>query len=443
MTDIRRGLPSTVTAERLLLGAALADPQRHVQAVKAISEADWSVAAHRLIAQTIANLAASGINPDRVAVATALQSLNRLDEVGGVSGLIELDSDMPAIVTTDGWVRLIREAGARRHLALIGQTLTDRATDATQDIEAITDEVTQQIQLAGQHGRPVAYDWRTPADIIAANEGRLDALLSPARAGCGLLTPWPTFNSATGGLQPSELLILAGRPSHGKSAAALQMAHCFAVKGVASAFVSLEMSKESLFQRLVAQEARVDLQKIRLGAMDAQERAKVSTAVHRLQPLPIHVEDSGRNTMSAIATSIRKVLARHPVKCVFLDHVHLIRTSGKGADRRVQELDAISAECKRLAMVHKVTVVLLSQLSRTCEAEKREPMLADLRESGGLEQNADQVMFVHRPEMYNRADHSLRGKARFLLAKQRNGPTAAIDLNFLSGFQKFEEPTHD
>jgi replicative DNA helicase len=226
----------------------------------------------------------------------------------------------------------------------------------------------------------------------------------------------------------------------GKSIVGMQIAHCAAKAGHGAAFFSLEMTKDSLVRRLISSVGHVDAQRLRSGALNPEERPRALRAATDIEKLPLWIDDTRARTIPAVMAALRKLNARHEIRLVFVDHLQLMRCTGR-AESRHQELSEISHSLKHLAAEFDVTVVLLSQLNRDCEREKRRPQLADLKETGSLEEDADVVLFIHRPEQYNRQDQSLRGQAEFIIGKQRNGPTGKLSMVFQHEYQRFVEAT--
>ncbi len=242
----------------------------------------------------------------------------------------------------------------------------------------------------------------------------------------------------TSGLNPGDLVIVAGRPGMGKSVIGMQQGYSTASHGTGVAFISLEMTKESLVRRLVAGISRVDAHKARSGYLTGDERRRMLEAASDIETVPLYIDDSRAHTPAAVAAALRKLKGKTDVGMVIVDHLQLMKLTGR-AESRHHELSEICHGFKRLAGEMDCVVMLLSQLNRACEQERRRPTLSDLKESGSIEEDADLVLFVHRPEMFKRDDASLRGAAEFIVAKQRNGPTGKLPMRFLHGYQVFEE----
>ncbi len=432
------GLPSNLDAERFILGSVLMDEATFDTVASALQSDDFNLEKHRRIFSRMHDLRRCGEHIDRVTVANELHRNKELESCDGVSYVVSLDDGLPKIINLDSYVRIVQEKATLRRTILAAQNLMSRCLleqgDSRQilsDAEAVLARLTENRQRHGQ--------WLTPGEVIESYPGGLDAFMAPNRVGSGCVpTPWPALTANLCGLQRGDLVLVAGRPSMGKSIIGMQMTHNATKAGYGVAFFSLEMTKDSLVRRLVAAVGHVDAQRLRSGTLNAEGRRRAIHAAAEIQNLPLWIDDTKASTMPAILAALRKLTARQTVRLVFIDHLQLMRCIGR-TESRHHELSEISHSMKHLAGEFDVTVVLLSQLNRECEREKRRPQLADLRESGSLEEDADVVLFVHRPERYNREDKGLRGLAEFIIAKQRNGPTGKLNMVFLHEFQKFEE----
>jgi replicative DNA helicase len=366
-----------------------------------------------------------------------LKDHNELDSVDGVTYLCSLDDGLPRIVNLDSYVRILQEKGTLRRAIFAAQKLMNRCLLADGNSADILADAETILAKLGDNRQPHG-KWLNPGEVIENYPGGLNGFLTPTRSGSGVATPWPAVTSALCGLQKADLVLIAGRPSMGKSVTGMQVAYCASKAGHSCAFFSLEMTKDSLVRRLIAAVGRVDAQRLRSGTLNADERMRAARAASEIQDLPLWIDDSHCRTIPAVTAALRKLTAKHSVRLVLVDHLQLMRCTGR-AESRHQELSEISHGLKHLAAEFDVTVLLLSQLNRECEREKRRPQLHDLKETGSLEEDADVVLFIHRPEQYNRQDESLRGLAEFIIGKQRNGPTGKLNMVFLHHFQKFEE----
>jgi replicative DNA helicase len=266
------------------------------------------------------------------------------------------------------------------------------------------------------------------------------AFLKRKQGGVGIRTPWtPVTETLGGGLHKGELFIVAGRPSMGKSIVARQLAHQGAKDGYAAGVFSFEMKKELLTERLLPSIANVDYQKLRAGYLNATEENRLKNAYADLGDLPLRIDDTRAWTIPAMTAALRKLRSKHQVDVVVVDHLQLMTSTGR-REKRYEELSEILHELKHMAVKMDVAMVVACQLNRQCEIENREPKLSDLAETSAAEQDADVVMFVHRPDRYmkNQKREDLRGYAEFIIAKQRSGPTGTKRMTFLEKFQRFE-----
>src|SRR5665213_3641551 len=430
---LEKGLPANIDAERFVLGAIMLSGEVYDDVAGAIEAADFSLEKHRLIFARMKELYERGEKIDRLTVANELMKQGQLESVDGLTYLVSLDEGMPTLTNLESYVRIVKEKSILRQTIFACQRITDQcfnvgeSADILESAAAVLDRV--------QQNSGARESWMTPFEIaIRGGAG----LLCPDRGAVGLGTPWKKLTEITSGWNPGDLVIVAGRPSMGKSAVALQQAYVTAKRGVGVAYISLEMSKESLVRRLVAGISRVDSHRARSGYLNYEERRLMLETASDLENLPLYIDDAQSHTPAAVSAALRRLRARTNVGLVIIDHLQLMKATGR-AESRHTELAEIAHSFKRLAGKMNCVVMLLSQLNRSCEIEKRRPNLSDLKESGAIEEDADVVVFVHRPEMYRRDDQSLRGLAELIVAKQRNGPVGKIALRFLHECQVFEE----
>ena len=427
-------LPANLDAERYVLGGILVDGNLWPSVQGSLRPDDFSVEKHRRIFACFEDLHGRGEFIDHLTAINALRGSGKLESVDGASYIFSLEDGMPRLANLDGWVRVVKEKATLRNVIKAAYQLAERAMggEGSEEILAHADTLLKSL------GGAAPANWANPGEVMTAYPGGIENFLCPSRGGAGLATPWPKLTDMLCGFQPGDLILIAGRPSMGKSAAALQIAHHAAKESIGVGFISLEMSKESLVRRLVSVEGGVDSHRLRSGCLTSEERYQVQAAASRLSDLPLFIDENRARTMPAVEGRIRRLRADHEIGLVIVDHLQLMRGIGR-AESRHHELSAISHEAKHLAVDLQVPVMLLSQLNRECEREKRAPQLADLRETGSLEEDADVVVFVHRPEQYKRDDPSLRGLAEFIVAKQRNGPTGKILMSFLHAYGRFEQ----
>ena len=348
------------------------------------------------------------------------------------------------MTNVDHYARIVKEKAILRSLIHSTAAIQEQALAAGDDADVILDRAESQIfQLAED---------RVKAGLIGVKElvkdgyERLEKIFSEGRRITGLATGYPGLDNETAGLQPSELIILAARPSMGKTALALNIAENVALRQREPvAIFSLEMSKESLLLRLLASEARVDAHKFRTGHLSRDDWSKVTGALANLGDAPIWIDDSASSTVLEMGAKARRLKRDRGLSLMIVDYLQLVVPSGTGRNsNRQEEVAGMSRALKGLAKELKVPIVVLSQLTRAPEREERKPQLADLRESGAIEQDADVVLFINRPNFYKSdMPEEDRAKAEIIIAKQRNGPTGTRNFVFLARHTRFEEAAPD
>jgi len=440
---LQKGLPANLDSERYVLGSILLDSSLFIQVAGTLDSEDFSLEKHRRIYQRMADLHERGEKIDRITLANELMKHNQLESVDGLSYLVTLDEGLPHIYNLDSYVRIVKDKSVLRRLILVSQQTIDRCLMGEEEPDEILAGAEETLLKLGESNAKAGLV--TPAEILDQFSGGINAFLDPSKRVRGLSTGFKRFDEMTGGLHPGELVILAGRPSMGKTALALNMAHHAAAKlGKTVAVFSLEMSKESLLTRLLCASARVDSQRFRLGYLDMEERRRLQASATELFEAPLYIDDTSGSNLLDMHAKLRRLQAERPLGLVVLDYLQLM--SGRGRyENRVQEISSLSRGLKMLAKELNVPMLVLSQLSRAPETRPGDhrPQLSDLRESGSIEQDADVVAFIFREEFYKPEREDLRGVAELLLSKQRNGPTGKIQLVFLHQLTKFENRLTD
>jgi replicative DNA helicase len=440
---LQKGLPANLDSERYVLGSILLDSSLFIQVAATLDSGDFSLEKHRRIFQRMADLHERGEKIDRITLANELMKHNQLESVDGLSYLVTLDEGLPHIYNLDSYVRIVKDKSVLRRLILVSQQTIDRCLMGEEEPDEILAGAEETLLKLGESNAKAGLV--TPAEILDQFSGGINAFLDPSKRVRGLSTGFKRFDEMTGGLHPGELVILAGRPSMGKTALALNMAHHAAAKlGKTVAVFSLEMSKESLLTRLLCASARVDSQRFRLGYLDMEERRRLQASATELFEAPLYIDDTSGSNLLDMHAKLRRLQAERPLGLVVLDYLQLM--SGRGRyENRVQEISSLSRGLKMLAKELNVPMLVLSQLSRAPETRPGDhrPQLSDLRESGSIEQDADVVAFIFREEFYKPEREDLRGVAELLLSKQRNGPTGKIQLVFLHQLTKFENRLAD
>ncbi len=436
---LTKGLPVNLDAERLVLGSVMIGPGRFPEIAGVLCSDDFAIEKHRRIFNRMADLNQRGEKIDHVTVANELRKHNQLESCDGLSYLVSLDDGLPTVGNLDAYVRIVQEKATLRRTIFAAQMLIDRCMNAEDEPGDLLTDAQRALgalqERTQQHG-----EWLTPGEVITRHPGGLNGFMDPPRGGLGIPTPWPRLTAKLAGLHPGDLVILAGRPSMGKSIVAMQMAYHAALNDCGAAFFSLEMNRESLIRRLIAAVARLDHERLRTGGLDREERERAAAAASRISNLPLFIDDTRARTTPAQVAALRKLRARNPVSIAFIDHLQLMKSTGRHENKH-RELSEISHALKHLAQDLEIPVVLLSQLNRECEIDERQPQLTDLKETGTLEEDADVVVFVHRWERYRkfRGKPEHKGTADLIVAKQRNGPTGVLSMAFLSEQQRFEE----
>jgi replicative DNA helicase len=382
-------------------------------------------------------------------VGEELARRRELDSIGGPAYLAYLSEGIPQNFNIESYVRIVKDKSLLRQLMGIFHDGAVRAADQSEDAITVLGDV--EAQLADVADSAIQRGLAGIGEIVASSFGSIDKLYEQGREITGLATHYTEFDRMTSGLQDSELIVIAARPSMGKTAWAINIAQNAAVHdGKVVAVFSLEMSKESLLRRLLASEALVNSRKIQTGFLPREDRGKLLSALERLMDSKLFIDDTPGITLPEMRAKARRLRQQEgKLDLIVIDYLQLMtgtNPSGKrGFENRTQEVSAVSRGLKALAKEMKVPVVALSQLSRGSEqrAGDKKPLLSDLRESGSIEQDADVVAFIHREEYYDRDNEDVKGKAEIIVAKQRNGPTGSVYLAYIADFTRFENLASD
>jgi replicative DNA helicase len=448
--SLDRGLPASVEAERSILGAILLDNHSYNEAAEKLSAEDFSLDSHRRIYSRMAELIDAHRAVDIVTLAEELARRKEVEAVGGVAYLASLTEGLPRRPSIEEYVRIVKDKSLARQLIVICNTAITRAADQSDEALVVLDSAESGLLEVSERG--ITRGFTGIPDIIRDSFGTIDNLYAQQKEVTGLATHYTQFDKMTSGLQASDLIIIAARPSMGKTAWAINIAENAAVRdGKVVAVFSLEMSKESLLRRMLASQALVSMQKIQTGFIPKQDRSKLMEALERLAEAKIFIDDTPAIALSEMRAKARRLQRQQGVlDLIVIDYLQLMTAStfGAGARRyenRTQEVSAISRGLKALAKELRVPVVALSQLSRASEQRggDKKPMLSDLRESGSIEQDADVVAFIHRDSYYNKdengeEDPDSKNKAEIIIAKQRNGPTGSVHLAYRADCTRFE-----
>jgi replicative DNA helicase len=443
-TTIERPLPHNAEAERSILGAVLLDNHALNAAVERLRPEDFFVPQHRHIFERMVQLGEKQQAIDTITLMEDLARSGELEAAGGVAYLSQLADGLPRVTNVDHYARIVKEKAILRSLIYSASVIQEQALAAGDDADVILDRAESSIfQLAEDRVKAGLIGVK---DLVKDGYERLEKIFSEGRRITGLATGYSGLDNETAGLQPSELVILAARPSMGKTALALNIAENVALRNREPVAVfSLEMSKESLLLRLLASHARVDAHKFRTGHMNRDDWGRVTASLAELGDAPIWIDDSASSTVLEMGAKARRLKRDRGLSLVIVDYIQLVvpSTNRRNANRQ-EEVSSISRALKALAKELKVPVVVLSQLTRAPEREDRKPQLSDLRESGAIEQDADVVLFINRPNFYKTdIPEEERARAELIIAKQRNGPTGSLNFVFLSRHTRFEEAAPD
>jgi replicative DNA helicase len=442
-----RGLPASAEAERAILGAILLDNSSYPQAAEFLRAEDFSLDSHRRIYLRMMELAETGRAIDFVTLTEQLGQHKEIESVGGVAYVTSLTDGLPRVKNIEQYVKIVKDKALLRGLIHAATSAIQKAYEQEAPAEEIVDAAESEIfKVAEQR---IGRGFQGVQEIVKQSFGSIDKLYEQGQRITGLETHFTEFDNKTSGLQKSDLIIIAARPSMGKTALAINIAENAAVLDhkVVGVF-SLEMSRESLLMRLLCSQARVDSHKLRTGFLGRDDYNQLVTALAGLIEAPIFIDDTPAISVSEMRAKCRRLQqAQGRLDLIVVDYLQLVAGTPSGTakryENRTQEVSAISRGLKGLAKEMRCPVLALSQLSRAPENRtgNNRPQLADLRESGAIEQDADVVAFIFREEVYKRDDPDLEGKAELIIAKQRNGPTGTVHLAFVGRSTRFENVT--
>jgi len=429
-------VPHSREAEEAVIGSVLINPEAYYDVAQFLQAEDFYIERHRWIWETFNRLHERRVPIDFLTVSEELEQLGQLAEVGGPAYLTALINNVPTSLHATAYGRLVEETSVRRRMLSAAQNIAKLAYQENTGIEAVMDEAEKAV--FGVSERRMTRDLQTIRQVVGEVYDRIDLLYHRPEEIMGVPTGFYDLDKLLGGLQPSDFLIIAGRPGTGKTAFMLSAAKTAAQsykKHVA--IFSLEMSNEQLVQRLIAQETGIDTQRLRTGKLEENEWPIFIEAIEKLRETHIFLDDTPGLTPLQLRTKSRRLHLEYNLDLVIVDYIQLM-SSGARSENRVQEVSFISRHLKILARELNVPVLAAAQLSRAIEQRAdKEPQLSDLRESGSLEQDADIVMFIHRPELYEK-DTLKQNLAQIKIAKHRNGPVGNVEMVFRSNLAKFE-----
>jgi replicative DNA helicase len=427
--------PQNTEAEQAVLGAALLDPDGLSTVMELLSAEDFYRGTHQKIFAAMTELSEQGEPVDLVTVTAKLQDKNQLEEVGGIAYLAELAQWVPAATHIEHYASIVREKAILRRLIRAATQIAASGYASAGEVSEILDEAEKKIFALSQE--KVTRAFIPIRDVLTEAFERIEQLYAHKGTVTGIPSSYPDLDRMTSGFQRSDLIIIAARPSVGKTAFALNIAQNVAARyGHPVAIFSLEMSREQLALRMLSAEANIDAHKLRTGFLEDEDWRKLTMAVGTLSEAPIFIDDAPGITVAEMRSKLRRLKMEKGLELVVIDYLQLIHSRTR-ADNRQQEISEISRSLKGLARELDVPVIALSQLSRSVEQRQdKRPMLSDIRESGSIEQDADIVAFLYRDDYYN-PETEKKNIVEVIVAKQRNGPTGKVELVFLKNFNKF------
>ena len=428
--------PQNLEAETSVLGAVLLENEALNRVLEILKEDDFYRNAHRRIFSAILHLYEHSEPVDLITLSEVLKTRGELDDVGGVEYLNSLVNAVPTAANISYYAKIIKEKAILRKLINRATEIVSQSYSNSGDVDEFIDQAERTIfEISEDRVRPSFYPIK---DLIKSSFKTIERLYEKRQLITGVPTGFQRLDELTSGLQPSDLIIIAGRPSMGKTALALNIAQNASVQAaIPAAIFSLEMSKEQLALRMLCSEAKVDAHRLRGGFLSEADWPKLTRAAGSLSEAPLFIDDTPGLSALEMRAKTRRLKIEHNLGLVIVDYLQLMRGRAS-ADSREQEISDISRSLKALAKELAIPVIALSQLNRRVEerGDKR-PQLSDLRESGAIEQDADVILFLYREEVYNKSEEN-RGKAELIIGKQRNGPTDKVDLAFLDKYTRFE-----
>jgi replicative DNA helicase len=431
--------PHNLEAERAILGAILLEPQIIPRAIELLTADEFYKDGHRKIYAAMVRLFDKSEPADALTVAEELRRAGELDDVGGQAALATLMEEASVATQFAAYAQIVRDKAQLRELIRVARELTEHGFDESEDVRALIDRAEQMVfRISERRLHKSAVPVR---EILTRTIEHIETLYRKKEHVTGVPTGFADLDRLTAGLQKADFIIIAGRPSAGKTAFALNVVQQVAVEaGRAALIFSLEMSKEQLVQRLLCSEARVDSHRVRTGYLETGDWKRIGAAAGRLADAPLFIDDTANLSVLEARAKARRIRAEHGLDLVVIDYLQLMQGRWR-AENRQQEISEISRSLKALAKELEVPVVALSQLSRAVEARgDSSPRLSDLRESGALEQDADVIVFLHRPGLFkeNPSDAE-KNLTDVIIGKQRNGPTDKIQLVFKPEYTRFED----
>lgn len=430
--------PQNIEAEQAVLGAMLIKKEAIAEVQEILQPDDFYREAHRIVYEAMVQLQNNDEAVDLVTLTEQLRKSEQLDKIGGLAFITQLANAVPTAANVVYHAKIVKEKAELRSLINAATAIASAAYEDNTDVENIMDDAEKKILAVANRQNGGAFE--SMKSIVMRTFERINVLYESKGGLTGISSGFKDLDKLTAGLQKSDLILVAARPSMGKTAFTLNIASYVGTHGGKVAFFSLEMSKEQLMQRMLCAEGGIDATKLRTGQLDTQEWNKLVHVADTLSRAPIYIDDTAGITVMELRSKARRLKAEHGLDLIIIDYLQLMQgRPNKNGDNRQQEISEISRSLKALARELDVPVIALSQLSRSVESRQiKKPMLSDLRESGSLEQDADIVMFLYREDYYDK-DTENKNITDIIVAKHRNGPVDTISLFFQKEYTKFRD----
>jgi len=444
-TEALKVAPHSVEAEQSVLGGLMLDNNAWDKIVDVVTEEDFYRRDHRLIFRAVAALAARTEPFDVITLSEWLNTQGLLDDAGGLAYLGTLAKDTPSAANISAYAAIVRERSVLRQLISVGNDISSSAYQTEgRSTEELLDNAERQVFQIAEQGARGKQGFVAIKDLLVKAVDRIDTLFQQDNPITGVPTGWNDFDEMTSGLQRGDMVIVAGRPSMGKTTFAMNIAEHAAIKSrLPTAVFSMEMPGESLAMRMLSSLGRIDQHRVRTGKLEDDDWPRLTSAVGLLAEAPMFIDDTPALSPNELRARVRRLAREHgELGLIVIDYLQLMQVHGS-SENRTNEISEISRSLKALAKEMDVPVVALSQLNRSLEQRpNKRPVMSDLRESGAIEQDADLIVFIYRDEVYNE-DSDNKGTAEIIIGKQRNGPIGTTRLTFLGQFTRFENFIHD
>ncbi len=430
-----RSLPQSIEAEQSVTGSMIIDKNAIAKVVDSLEEEDFYRDGHKIIYRTILDMFRNDIAVDLLTLLEYLKSTNMLERAGGVTYITELSSSVPTTANLSAYIKIVSDKSTLRKLIKASTAIIEESYNNQSQVEDVVDIAEKKIFNIAE--KRTSKDFEPLSDVLERGFAQIEKLFNNKGETTGVASGFTDLDAKTSGFQSGDMILIAARPSMGKTTFALNIAEHAALRENKSVVIfSLEMSKEQLAYKLLCSEANVDMLKLRTGTLEDKDWENIAMAAGPLSKAKIYIDDSAGVTVMEMRSKCRRLKIEYGIDMIVIDYLQLM-SGGSSSDNRQQEVSEISRSIKALAKEMECPVVALSQLSRAPEqrADHR-PMLSDLRESGSIEQDADIVMFLYRDEYYNKETED-KNMAECIIAKQRNGPVGTAKLAWLGQYSKF------